>query len=67
LVRQDEHSALISVRDNGGKLPAGFDLGKSKGLGMRIVARLSEHLQAAITYRSDLDGTEFALTFPLRQ
>jgi len=34
---------------------------------MRIVARLSEHLQAAMTYRSDLDGTEFALTFPLRQ
>jgi two-component sensor histidine kinase len=67
LVRQDEHSALISVRDNGGKLPAGFDLGKSKGLGMRIVARLSEHLQAAITYRSDVDGTEFALTLPLRQ
>jgi two-component sensor histidine kinase len=67
LARQDEHSALISVRDNGGKLPADFDLGKSKGLGMRIVARLSEHLQAAITYRSDVDGTEFALSLPLRQ
>lgn len=67
LARNDENSAVISVRDDGVGLPPDFDLRRSKGLGMRIVAGLSEQLQAAISHRGDANGTEFVLTFPLRR
>jgi two-component sensor histidine kinase len=67
LARRDENTALISVRDNGVGLPAGFDLGKSRGLGMRIVAGLSKQLGAAISHRGDVDGTEFVLMVPLQR
>jgi two-component sensor histidine kinase len=67
LARNDENSAVISVRDDGVGLPPDFDLKRSKGLGMRIVAGLLEQLQAAISHRGDSNGTEFVLTFPLRR
>lgn len=67
LARRDGNTGLISVRDNGGGLPADFELGKSGGLGMRIVARLSTQLQAAVSHRSDADGVEFVLTVPLER
>lgn len=65
LERHDEKTARISVRDNGVGLPANFELGESRGLGMRIVARLSEQLQAAISYRGGADGTLFTLSLAL--
>jgi two-component sensor histidine kinase len=67
LVRQDENTALISVRDDGVGLPAGFDPSKSRGLGMRIIAALSKQLDAAISHRGDVDGTEFVLMVPLQR
>ena len=67
LARQDDNTAVISVRDDGVGLPAGFDLGKSRGLGMRIIAALSKQLGATISHREDVDGTEFVLTFPLQR
>jgi two-component sensor histidine kinase len=66
LVRHDENTALISVRDDGVGLPADFDLSKSRGLGMRIVAGLAKQLEAAVSYRGDVDGTEFVLKVPLQ-
>jgi len=67
LARQDENTALISVRDDGVGLPAGFDLSKSRGLGMRIVAALSKQLGATISHPRDRDGTEFILIVPLQR
>ena len=67
LSRNDENIGIISVRDDGVGLPTGFDLGKSTGLGMRIVARLSEQLHATISHRTGTDGTEFALSVPLQR
>ena len=64
-LERHEKTARISVRDNGVGLPADFELGKSRGLGMRIVARLSEQLQAAINYRGGADGTVFNLSVSL--
>jgi two-component sensor histidine kinase len=55
------------VRDDGVGLPAGFDLSKSRGLGMRIIAALSKQLGAAISHRGDVDGTEFVLMVPLQR
>jgi len=67
LARNDENTVVISVRDDGVGLPADFDLGKSRGLGMRIVVALSEQSQAAISHRRHVDGTEFVLTVPLQR
>jgi two-component sensor histidine kinase len=67
LSRQDENSALISVRDDGVGLPAGFDLTQSRGLGMRIIAALAKQLGASITQHGGVDGTEFALLLPLER
>jgi len=67
LARQDENTAVISVRDDGVGLPAGFTLSKSRGLGMRIVAGLSKQLGAAISHRGDVEGTEFVLMVPLQR
>src|SRR2546430_14577457 len=65
LSRQDENTALVSVRDDGVGLPAGFDLTKSRGLGMRIMAALAKQLGASITQHGGGDGTEFRLFLPL--
>ena len=66
LARQNENTAFISVRDDGVGLPACFDLGKSRGLGMRIVAGLSKQLGVDVSHRGDVDGTEFVLMVPLQ-
>jgi two-component sensor histidine kinase len=66
LALSKENTVVISVRDNGIGLPADFDLGKRRGLGMRIVGALSKQLHAAISHRCDADGTEFVLTVPLQ-
>ena len=55
----------ISVRDEGVGLPPDFDLLKSKGLGMRIVAAFIKQLNASIVVRSPDPGTEFVISIPL--
>jgi len=65
VAQPDANTALVSVRDDGVGLPAGFDIGKSKGLGMRIVTALAKQLAAGVTQRTGTDGTEFALSVPL--
>jgi two-component sensor histidine kinase len=67
LGQANENTALISVRDDGVGLPAGFDVSNSRGLGMRIVAGLSKQLGAIISHRGDVNGTEFALLVPLQR
>jgi two-component sensor histidine kinase len=62
---QQSDTALVSVRDNGVELPAHFDIKNGKGLGMRIVAALSEQLGARITQHSHAIGKEFTLSIPL--
>jgi two-component sensor histidine kinase len=56
---------LLSVSDNGPGLPAGFDMAKSKGLGMRVVMALTKQLGGNITHRSSGDGTDFILSVPI--
>ncbi len=58
-------TALVSVRDDGIGLPEGFDISKSKGLGMRIISALTKQLDARITQRTDDRGSEFLLSIPL--
>jgi len=67
LVQKKADSVVISVRDNGVGLPPGFDLTKSKGLGMRVVTALAKQLGGNITQSAVADGTEFALLVSLEQ
>jgi two-component sensor histidine kinase len=65
LARQDDNTACLSVRDDGAGLPAEFDIGQSRGLGMRIVAGLAKQLGATLSQRVPDHGTEFVLNVPL--
>jgi two-component sensor histidine kinase len=54
----------ISVRDQGVGLAPDFELGKAKGLGMRIVDALADQLEGALTFVAHHPGAEFVVTAP---
>jgi two-component sensor histidine kinase len=60
----DEDRLSISVRDEGAGLPQGFDLARSKGLGMQIVTSFVKQLNGTIEIRHHRPGTEFVLILP---
>ena len=55
----------ISVRDEGSGLPEGFEIGKAKGLGTRMVRALAAQLDATLAVVPHHPGAEFILTAPL--
>lgn len=55
---------VISVRDGGEGLPADFDLGRPKGLGMRIVMAFVGQLGGTLAVHAHDPGTEFVVTMP---
>ena len=55
----------ISVRDEGIGLPEGFEIGKAKGLGNRMIRSLAAQLDATLAIVPHHPGTEFILTAPL--
>lgn len=56
----------LVVSDNGVGMPAGFDVGRSKSLGMVLVQRLTQSLQGQLAVRSGKDGTEITISLPPR-
>jgi two-component sensor histidine kinase len=62
---QDAGTIRMSVRDEGIGLPSDFDIGKSNGLGMRLVRAFTNQLSATISINSDAKGTEFVVVIPL--
>jgi two-component sensor histidine kinase len=66
LVRMDNNAMLVSVRDEGVGLPAGFDAAKSKRLGSRLVNALAGQLKAELTQPSGARGANFTLVVPLQ-
>lgn len=54
----------LSVRDEGVGLPAGFNPGKSKGLGMRLVTALVQQLQGRFETRNANPGAECTVRVP---
>ncbi len=58
---------LVSVRDEGVGLPAGFDPAKSKRLGTRLVNALSQQLSAVLTRPPSAKGSHFSLRVPLER
>ena len=55
----------ISVRDEGDGLPEGFEIGKAKGLGNRMIHSLAAQLDATLAVVPHHPGAEFILTAPL--
>ncbi len=55
----------ISVRDEGSGLPEGFEIGKAKGLGARMIHSLAAQLDATLAVVPHHPGAEFILTAPL--
>jgi two-component sensor histidine kinase len=65
VIRTDSDHVLISVRDEGIGLPAGFDPTTSKRLGSRLIHALAKQLEAELTRPFTAVGTNFTLLFPL--
>ena len=65
-VKQKGETACVSIRDDGVGLPKGFDVTKSKGLGMRIATNLATQLGAALTSDAKHSGTLFELVIPMK-
>lgn len=55
---------VVEVRDNGTGLPPGFDIGKSRGLGLVLVVMLTRQLGGEVRHESDGSGTAFRVTVP---
>ena len=62
--RRQQH-VLVSVRDEGVGLPAGYDPTTSKRLGSRLTHALAKQLGAELTRPFTAVGTNFTLLFPL--
>ena len=66
LLQSNRNSVLVSVRDEGAGLPAGFDPATSRRLGTRLVNALSKQLGAELTRPISPIGTNFTLVVPLK-
>lgn len=55
---------IISVRDEGLGLPAGFDINSGRRLGMRLVGSFCQQLRGELQVLRKSPGTEFVLTIP---
>ena len=65
LLQSDKQTTLISVRDEGIGLPAGYDSTTSRRLGTRLVNALSIQLGGELTLPTSPLGTNFTLLIPL--
>ena len=65
LARMEKNLILVSVRDEGAGLPAGFDPATSKRLGTRLIDALAKQLGAELTRPVSIVGTNFTLLIPL--
>ncbi len=63
-VRGLEDSLLLEVADTGVGMPDGLTASPSRGLGLELVATLSEQLDASVESRAG-SGTRIAITIPL--
>jgi two-component sensor histidine kinase len=65
LSKEGQAHILLTVGDDGVRLPSGFSLGEAKGLGMRIVKAFAQQLGASVDVRAAREGKRFELLVPL--
>jgi two-component sensor histidine kinase len=64
MLERSGQEAILTVSDDGVGLPAGFDAGSCRSLGMLLIQALSKQLGASITLEGTM-GTRATLRFPL--
>lgn len=64
-VVQTDTKISVKVRDRGRGLPAKFEPGSQKGLGMRLITAFAEQLGGTLEIHRPDPGVEFALTFSI--
>jgi two-component sensor histidine kinase len=55
----------LQVSDDGTGLPAGFELGRTRSLGLQLVSDLARQLQGQLEMTSSGPGARFAVTFSM--
>jgi two-component sensor histidine kinase len=65
VARTGVDSFSLAVRDEGGGLPEGFEFGRGRGLGARMIRSLADQLNASLEIIARHPGAEFILTAPL--
>ena len=63
MVKVDNDNVSLTIKDNGIGLPEGFDISRSKGLGLKLVHILAKQLDGKLEVMGN-NGTTFRLTFP---
>ncbi|MCZ7659244.1 MAG: HAMP domain-containing protein [Xanthobacteraceae bacterium] len=63
--REEPGAVVTSVSDDGVALPAGFDPGKSAGLGMRMIVALTRQLRGTLGVEPLEPGKRFTLRVPI--
>ncbi len=59
VLKKQDNGLLLIVKDDGIGLPAGFDLEKSKTLGMTLVKGLVRQIGGKLTHKSSQNGSSF--------
>jgi len=62
-LNRENGNVTLTVADTGARLPDGFDVEKTKGLGLQLVRTLSRQIQGRISAHRDT-MTRFVLEFP---
>jgi PAS domain S-box-containing protein len=63
IFKADKENVQISISDNGKGFPEGFDLSKSRGLGLKLVNILVKQINGKFDVKST-QGVAFTITFP---
>src|SRR5688572_28367217 len=64
--REDDR-ALITIRDNGPGFPAGFDIQRATGFGLRMAKGVVSQEGGEIHLATTAEGSEVTISFPVTQ
>lgn len=64
---RDGSTLVLTVADHGPGLPSGFQMGRSRSLGMRLVTSLASQIGASVSVLPVAEGAAFRIVLPLSQ
>jgi two-component sensor histidine kinase/integral membrane sensor domain MASE1 len=65
--RREGYRALITISDNGPGFPAGFDIERATGFGLRMAQRVVSQEGGEIHLATTAEGSEVKISFPVNQ